>query len=172
MIRKFGLAAVLVAIGLIAGARIPGVLAKSADRTAPVRDLITKEIDENQRVPLRGNTRPEARGENDRGRVPDDFLLEHMLLQLRRPPETEQEFEDYVESLTRHGSANFHQWLTPTQVGETYGLSDSDLRTIKDWLERHRIQVNYVYPNRVVIALAHGPRTVTLRRLTDPTPCE
>jgi subtilase family serine protease len=154
MIRKFGFAAVLVAIGLIAGAHIPGVFAQSAVRTAPVRDLITKEIDENQRVTLRGNTRPEATGENDRGRVPDDFLLEHMLLQLRRPPETEQDFDDYVESLTRHGSANFHQWLTPTQVGENYGLNDSDLRTIEDWLERHRIQVNYVYPNRVVMDIS------------------
>ncbi len=158
MIRKFGLAAALVAIAVLTCVRAPSIFAKSGGRAARWRDLITTEIDESRRVTLRGNTRPEARPEHDRGRVPEDFRLEHMLLQLRRPPETELEFENYVESLTQHGSATFHQWLTPAQVGESYGLSDSDLRAITDWLERHGIMVNYVYPNRVVMDISGTAR--------------
>ncbi len=160
MIRKFGLAVALAAIAVVTGARAPGIFAKSGGGATPVRDLITQEIDESRRVTLRGNTRPEARPEHDRGRVPDEFRLEHMLLQLRRPPETEQEFEDYIDSLTQHSSANFHQWLTPAQVGENYGLSDSDLRTIEDWLEGHGITVNYVYPNRVVMDISGTARAL------------
>jgi subtilase family serine protease len=159
MVRKFCLAAVLVAIGLSAGVRVPGIFAKNG-RATPVRDLITQEIDESRRVTLHGNTRPEARPERDRGRVPDDFRLEHMLLQLRRPPETEQEFETYIDSLTQNASANYHQWLTPAQVGENYGLSESDLRTIEDWLQKHDITVNYVYPNRVVMDISGTARAL------------
>jgi subtilase family serine protease len=77
-----------------------------------------------------------------------------MLLQLRRPPELQQEFDQYLESLTQGSSPNFHKWLTPTQVGENYGLSDSDLREIERWLRHHGFRVNYVYPNRVVMDIS------------------
>lgn len=54
------------------------------------RPRITQSVDEENRVPLKGNTRPEATLANDRGAVADNFLLEHMLLQLKRSPEREQ----------------------------------------------------------------------------------
>jgi len=134
------------------------VSAKAGEHQGKARDLITKGIDENQRVRLPGNTRPEARREHDRGPVPDDFPLEHMLLQLQRPPELQQEFDVYVEGLTQGSSPNFHQWLEPAQVGERYGLSDSDLRHIERWLRRHGFRVNYVYPNRVVMDISARAR--------------
>src|SRR5262249_26449194 len=46
------------------------------------RPMVTTHIDETRLVSLEGNTRPEANLLNDRGRVSDDFMLEHMLLQL------------------------------------------------------------------------------------------
>jgi len=151
VIRKIGLAAVILAV---VTAFHFDVSAKAGRRRASTRDLITKDIDERQRVALRGNTRPEANPANDRGPVPYDFELEHMLLQLRRPPELQQEYDEYLEGLTQHNSANFHQWLTPAQVGESYGLTDSDLKRIEFWLMSHGIRVNYVYPNRVVMDIS------------------
>jgi subtilase family serine protease len=131
-----------------------GASAKAAGPRASARDLVTHEIDDRLRVTLRGNTRPEAKRENDRGPVPDDFKLEHMLLQLRRPPELEQQYDEYLETLTQRNSANFHQWLTPSEVGDAYGLSHSDLRRIESWLRSHRIRVNFIYPNRVVMDIS------------------
>lgn len=91
VIWSIGRAAVIIA--LIA-ASLFGASAKAAGRRASARDLITRDlinrdIDDRLRITLRGNTRPEADPANDRGPVPDDFKLEHMLLQLRRPPELE-----------------------------------------------------------------------------------
>ena len=40
--------------------------------------------DEEKRVTLHGNTRPEAKPENDRGPVHGKHPMDHMLLQLRR----------------------------------------------------------------------------------------
>ena len=155
MIKRLGLAALL--LGLAAMAQFDGA-ARAGARAQGARDLITSEVDENRRVVLRGNTRPEARRENDRGRVPDDFPLEHMLLQLRRPAELQKEFDDYVESLSQGSSPNFHQWLSPTDVGDRYGLSDRDLRRIESWLRSHGIRVNFVYPNRVVMDISARAR--------------
>src|SRR5271155_3027695 len=149
--RRIGLAAVILA--LVTAFHF-SVFANAGRPRASARDLITKDIDERQRVTLRGNTRPEAIPANDRGPVPREFKLEHMLLQLRRPPELQQEYDAYLEGLTQHNSANFHQWLTPTQVGERYGLTDSDLNRIEFWLRSHGIRVNYIYPNRVVMDIS------------------
>ena len=87
----------------------------------------------------------------DRGRVADDFRMEHMLLLLKRPPELEQEFEQYIESLTDKSSPNFHHWLMPTEQGQKYGLAQADLDVMTGWLGSHGFTVGYVYPNRMVI---------------------
>jgi subtilase family serine protease len=151
VIWRIGRAAVIV---ILASATLFGATAKAGEVRTAQRNLITHDIDDRLRVTLRGNTRPEANRENDRGPVPDDFKLEHMLLQLRRPPELEQQYDEYLEALTQHNSANFHQWLTPAQVGETYGLTHSDLRRIEWWLRSHGIRVNFVYPNHVVMDIS------------------
>jgi hypothetical protein len=115
------------------------------------RPLVTQNIDEEKLVELHGNTRPEARAENDRGAVGDDLLLEHMLLQLRRPWEKEEELQDYLEDLQEVGSRNYHRWLSAREFGERFGPSDRDLDKITDWLEEHHFKINVVYPSGMVI---------------------
>jgi len=124
----------------------PGVIGQRA------RILITEKIDESKRVTLRGNTRPEAHDPaNDRGRVADAFPMTHMLLQLKRPPEMEQEFEEFIEQLTDKTSPNFRQWLMPAEQGRNYGPAQADLDEIQAWLESYGFTVNFVYPTGMVM---------------------
>jgi hypothetical protein len=113
--------------------------------------LIAQPIDESKLIRLRGNTRPEARTEFDRGRVDDSLPLDHMLLQLKRAPELEQELDEYIDGLTDKSSPNFRQWLTAAQQGEMFGLAQQDLNTITNWLQSYGFTVDYVYPNQMVI---------------------
>ena len=76
------------------------------------RALITQPVDNAKTVTLYGNTRPEASPKHDRGRVADDFPLNHMLLQLKRPPEVESDFAAYIDSLTDKTSPNFRHWIS------------------------------------------------------------
>ena len=145
MIRTFGLVAVVVAL---AGLIVPVC---AAQRAARARLLITQPIDEGHLIQLAGNTRREANASTDRGPVADDFPMEHMLLLLNRPPELELEFEQYIESLTDKSSPNFHQWLTPDQQGQAYGLAQEDVDVVTWWLTSHGFRVGYVYPNYRVI---------------------
>jgi subtilase family serine protease len=126
-------------------------VAEVADQVGPSRPLITSAVNENSRVTLAGNTRPEANAKNDRGRVSDDFALEHMLLQLQRPAEQEQALDQYIEELQVPSSANYHQWLTAEQFGERYGLAKADLSAITTWLQGHGFKVNVVYTSGMVI---------------------
>ena len=88
---------------------------------------------------------------NDRGAVADDFQMEHMLLQLQRPPEQEQALKQFIDQLHDPGSPNFHQWLTAQEFGERFGLAQEDLNAITTWLQSHGFQVNVVYPSGMVI---------------------
>ena len=144
---------VITSIAVLATLRI-GATAKAGGASWQSRNLITERIDDSRRVTLRGNTRPEAIVRNDRGPVWEAFKLEHMLLQLKRPPEAEQSLNQYIEGLTDKTSPNYHKWLSAVQVGTEYGVSDSDIDFITSWLESYGITVNFVYPNHMVMDIS------------------
>jgi uncharacterized repeat protein (TIGR01451 family) len=124
------------------------------------RPQITQDIDERTQSSLRHNTHPEAKPENDRGRVEDDYRMEHLLLQLRRPPEQEEALQRFIDELQTEGSPNFHRWITAKQFGERFGLATQDLDKITDWLESHGFRVNVVYPSGMVIDFSGTARQV------------
>ena len=112
---------------------------------------IMRAVDNSDRATLSGNVRPEANGANDRGRVPDGLPLTHMLLQLQRSPLQEQAAAAYVASLYDPASPNYHQWLTASEFGASFGVNPSDLAQIVSWLTSHGFTVNQVYPNGMLI---------------------
>jgi hypothetical protein len=118
------------------------------------RALIKGPIEESKLHTLAGNTRPEATANNDRGPVPDSYPMADLLLQLKRSPELESEFEQYIEQLTDKSSPNFRKWLTPQQIAEKYGLAPQDLSAIQAWLQSHGLTVEHVYENGMVIAFS------------------
>ena len=81
---------------------------------------ITQPINESVLVALNGNTRREALNPaNDRGVVPDNLPLSHMILQLRRPAAQEQALKALIDQMHDPQSPNFHHWLTAARRGRT-----------------------------------------------------
>ena len=150
MIRKKGFA-FFIAVFLVILSTCQPVNAQSGDTGRNARALVTQSIDEGHRVILQGNTRPEARAENDRGPVPPDFSMEHMLLQLKRTPEQEQTLQQFIDELQTKNSPNFHRWITAQEFGERFGLAKQDIDAITGWLESHGLKVNVVYPSGMLI---------------------
>ena len=113
--------------------------------------LVTQGTDEAELVTLGGNTRPEANAVNDRGAVPETLALEHMQLQLQRSPEQERAVDAFIEALHDPASPVFHRWLTAEQFGARFGTAEADIEAIETWLSAHGLQVNALYPSRMVI---------------------
>ncbi len=130
---------------------LPLALAAQVTSGLHSRILITQRIDEARLQALAGNTRPEANALNDRGRVADDFPMEHMLLQMRRPDEQEQAAQQMVDDLHNPKSPSFHKWLTAAQYGQLYGPAQSDIDTVSAWLKAQGFTVNAVYPSGMQI---------------------
>src|SRR5208282_709835 len=100
-----------------------------ADSPKPV---ITSPIDESQLVTLTGNTTSAAlRVQNDRGPVADNLIFDHLLLTLKRAPETEARLEKLIDAMHKQDSPEFQRWL-----------------------ELHGFSVNRVYQNGFVIDFA------------------
>ena len=115
------------------------------------RALITQRIDDSKLTTLAGNTRPEATAENDRGVVSPDLPLEHMMVVLKRAPEVEAQLQQFIEDQHNPKSANFHHWIGSEEFGQRFGLAQSDVEAITDWLQRWGFQVNVVYNNKMLI---------------------
>ncbi len=144
--RRFGLAITSIALASLTLSWTPLVSGEAS------RPLLTGTIDETRLVTLEGNTRASARNAaNDRGIVDDDLPLEHMQLLLARPAEKEAALKTLIDAMHTPGTAAFHQWLTPEEVGARYGLAQSDLETVTSWLAMHGFTVNRVYTNGTVI---------------------
>ncbi len=124
--------------------------AQSADYAA-ARVLITEPIDAGRLHTLAGNTRGEANPQNDRGKVADTFVMDHMLLQLQRSPEREQALTNFIDQQHDSASPNFHRWLTAEKFGELYGPAPEDIETVSGWLRSNGFTVNTVYPSGMSI---------------------
>ena len=156
MSRKLGLVAFLFAFLLFLSPR--NLFAHRAPepaspqpQTATGQPSTIQTIDENDRVTLTGNTRPEARPENDRGKVAGQFPMQHMLLQLKRTPEQEEALKQFIDELHTNGSTQFHNWTSAQEFAARFGVARQDREAIIRWLERHGFTVNVDYPSGMLI---------------------
>ena len=121
-----------------------------AQGVAPTVRIVDR-IDESNLVTLRGNTHPAANARNDRGRVSPELRMSDLILVLSRSPEQQAAFEKFVAGQYDANSPDFHQWLTPDEVGTKFGPSETDIDTISRWLIGHGLSVDQVTKDRMSI---------------------
>jgi len=125
----------------------------SAQQAAPTI-RIAGPIDEGQLVTLKGNTVPAANAQNDRGPVSASLPMSDLVLVLSRSPEQQAAFDAYVQSEYDSGSPNYHQWLTPDQIGQRFGPAQADISTIASWLTSHGFAVTRLAKDRMSISFS------------------
>jgi subtilase family serine protease len=128
-----------------------GSIALPVVAQVPTTSLVTQPIDESSLVTLRGSVHPLARVGSDRGVVPDSFSTGPMLLLLNRPADRESALQQFLQSVNTPGSASYHQWLTPEQVGQQFGPTDADLQSASAWLISHGLNVSKTSKGREFI---------------------
>jgi subtilase family serine protease len=124
--------------------------ALTAQRFAPTLRIVDR-IDERSLVTLKGNVHPFANAKYDRGLVSPDLPMTDLIMVLSRDPAQQATFEKFVASQYDSNSPNFHQWLTPDQVGTNFGPSQTDIATVTDWLTGHGFTVNDITKDRMSI---------------------
>jgi subtilase family serine protease len=113
--------------------------------------MIAAPVNAGQMTVLAGNTRPEANAANDAGPVADAQPMEHMLLQLKRSAERETALQQMISQQHDSASANYHQWLSPQDFAQHYGVAQQDVATVTSWLQSAGFTVNGVTPTGMMI---------------------
>ena len=89
--------------------------------------------------------------ENDLGPVDESLALTHLTIVLKRAPDRQQQFEEFLRQQQDPESPNFHRWLTPAQVGDWFGVPQEQIDAVTSWLEAQGLKVDAVSSSRARI---------------------
>ena len=118
---------------------------------AETADRVTLPVDATQVQALPNHVPAWANRNNDIGLVPAGQTLDQLTMVLARSPQQERELEQLLSEQQNPASAKYHQWLTPSEMGDRFGLSQGDIDTVRGWLESQGLHVNFVTPSRMFI---------------------
>ncbi len=125
-------------------------LSAQAQSAAAPAVRIASPIDESQLVTMRGSMNPAAIGAIDRGSVTANLPMV-LTMVLSRSADEQAAFDAFVASQYDQNSPNFHQWLTPQQIGARFGPAQADISTLSSWLAGHGFAVQSVAPDGMTI---------------------
>ena len=125
--------------------------AAMAEQFAAAKVRIVERIDESSLVVLKGNTHPAANAKNDLGRVAPTLPMTDLILVLSRDPAQQAAFDKFVANQYDPASPDFHQWLSPEQVGTNFGPAESDITSITNWLTGHGFSIGEITKDRLSI---------------------
>lgn len=121
---------------------------------AQAQSRINGTIDEAHLVTLSGNVSSLAQPEFDLGAVPQGTLMTHMRLVLSRTAAQEQALEAFMAAQQNPQSPYYHQWLTPAQFSQHYGVVGDDLNTLLNWLTGRGFSIERVDSGGMSIAFS------------------
>src|SRR5216117_4163960 len=120
----------------------------NAGRQPRQRRRLTEQIDNRRTVLLPGTTHARIRQARDQGRVRADLLMERAILALKSSPEQEADLAGFLAQQQDPSSPHYHQWLTPKEFGERFGVSGEDVSVVRKWLETYGLHVDHVAESR------------------------
>jgi subtilase family serine protease len=149
----------LASSGAVCVALLGGTLPSAAQvQASQLRPRITAPIDNSSRVTLAGSHPPRAVAADDIGAVPSSLQLQGISLVFSRSAAQQTALDTLVAAQQNPSSPLYHQWITPDQYAAQFGVSDSDIASVKTWLEQQGFAVQSVSRshNRIVFSGTAG----------------
>ena len=115
-----------------------------------VPDRLTSAIVVSQRT-ITNPVYPLATRQNDIGRMSGSHVFHRMVLVLQRSPAQESALRQLLAEQQDPQSPHYHQWLTPTEFGQRFGVSDNDLTRITGWLKSQGFTIDQTSEGRQFI---------------------
>jgi pro-kumamolisin-like protein/Big-like domain-containing protein len=150
MSSKLGRSRILIVRRSIAVSFLLGI-ALCAQEPSP---RLGREIDNSLRVTLPGTHPPMAKTENDAGELPSGTMLHGISVVLSRSAAQESDLEALLAAQQSLGSPEYHKWLSPDEFAARFGVADSDISAIRQWLEQQGLTFLGVSrsKNRIVVS--------------------
>src|ERR1700761_8849201 len=105
---------------------------------------IVRDIDSSQVSEVQGNVPPAVRRATDLGPAAGNIALPGLMLRFNMTAEQQAAVTQLLQDQQNPKSERYHQWLTPEEFGEQFGLTKPDLQKISNWLTSQGFTVTQV----------------------------
>jgi hypothetical protein len=112
---------------------MPGLAAAQGNVAQP--RIAAAQVDGGAPTVLRGNMHPLARPQYDQGKVAPTLKLERITMMFQRTAAQQADLDALLSAQQNPTSPSFHQWLTPEQYANRFGIAPSDLNKVTAWLQ-------------------------------------
>jgi len=108
-------------------------------------------IDNSAQVRLQGSLHPLAQPQFDAGRLSSATKIGGIGIYFSRSAAQQADLDALIAAQQDPTSPLYHQWLNPDQFAARFGLADSDLEQVKNWLQQQGFSVDSVARSRNMI---------------------
>ncbi|HEV8146797.1 MAG TPA: protease pro-enzyme activation domain-containing protein, partial [Bryobacteraceae bacterium] len=115
---------------------------------------LNRPIDNNRRIMLAGQVHPRALAETDQGMVDPGLLIRNITITFEPTAAQQAELDQLLTEQQTPGAPNYHRWLIPEEYAQRFGLNDSDLAKVNEWLESQGLTIASVARSRAWIAVS------------------
>ena len=156
-VRRFRTVLFIAMVSLALSLFSPAMFAATVYTNARPAARVTKQVDNGKRTILYGHVphvvaSASAVGKvRDTGRLDPKTAMQGMRLVLRSSPEQSRELRRVIDEQQDKRTANFHQWVTPEEFGNSFGVDQNDIDKVTDWLTKQGFTVDNVTKSKRVI---------------------
>jgi len=136
--RIFGAVAALLVSAAIMAAQTPAA-------------RIRTQIDSSQLSPIPGSQYALAGVAADLGRMPSSTPIHGIALQFNRSAAQQAALDALIEAQQNPASPLYHQWLTPDQFAARFGVAQSDIDKVQNWLQQQGFTIDTVNRSHTAI---------------------
>ena len=108
-------------------------------------------IDVSRRVAVRSRALRFVNPNDDLGPVEGDFSIAGITLKLARSAAQQADLDQLLLAQQNPTSPHFHRWLTPEQFAGRFGVNESDLTQVQQWLRAQGFTVDYTARSRTYL---------------------
>src|ERR1017187_5985427 len=137
-----------------------GTMAAASAFAQQVAPRITSEISSTEMSPLKGSLHPLAKAQFDAGRLVADTKLNGITIVFNRSAAQQAGLDALIAAQLNPASPLYHQWLTPDQFAARFGMSDSDLDKMENWLQQQGFVIDSVARSKNAIRFSGKVRQV------------
>jgi subtilase family serine protease len=137
---------VLMGSGTVLRAQSKGAVAASA--------RVSATVEAGRTTRLQGHVPSWATAANDLGSVFATRRLDNLHLILARSPQVQAAFDQLLADQQNPNSPRYHQWLTPQQNAEQYGIAPADVAAVTNWLQSQGLTVDSVAAGGIFVTFS------------------
>ena len=112
---------------------------------------VTAKVDITKRATLPGHVPPAVRSAVDLGRIDPSTPAQHLVMVLKSSDAQKREIRRVIDQQQDKRTGNYHQWLTPEEFGQHFGVHDADIAQVSAWLSSQGFTVENVSKSKRVI---------------------